>query len=148
MRSGRDGRFFRFSWRFLLKSNQRHPETCFSQSSLIIRSYNIHTFFSGNCMKLRKLFENMHLHTSAYNDMQLHTITPKKRAHNYTQWHAITQIHTYIHTSLHTYMPTYLHTYIPTYLIPSSTQGLECLGPGTSHQRVYFGGGYHFRPSF
>ena len=142
MRSGRDGRFFRFSWRFLLKSNQRHPETCFSQSSLIIRSYNIHTFFSGNCMKLRKLFENMHLHTSAYNDMQLHTITQKKRAHNYTQ------LHKFIRTYIPPYIHTCLQTYIPTYLIPSSTQGLECLGPGTSHQRVYFGGGYHFRPSF
>ena len=121
MRSGRDGRFFRFSWRFLLKSNQRHPETCFSQSSLIIRSYNIHTFFFFFFMKLRKLFENMHLHTSAYNDMQLHTITQKKRARNDTQ------LHKFIRTYIPPYIHTCLHTYIPDTLKYS---GSRMLGPG------------------
>jgi hypothetical protein len=77
-----------------------------------------------NCVNYSKTCIYIQVRTMTCNCTQLHK---KKRAHNYTQWHAITQIHTYIHTSLHTYMPTNLHTYIPDTLKYS---GSRMLGPG------------------
>ena len=95
-----------------------------------------------NCVNYSKTCIYIQVRTMTCNCTQLH----KKNAHTITR--NDTQLHKFIRTYIPPYIHTCLQTYIPTYLIPSSTQGLECLGPGTSHQRVYFGGGYHFRPSF